>query len=220
MNKCLEKRDHKKMSSKLNRKRNVVLSILLRNGKYALFQVLKRPGLIAVFDIFQEKNNWDSDCLRTTPILFKCIIDTKSIFNNSKVFEITNLKPLKHIEMHREWININPIDIREITFWPETKEERTISMLGLGNNLLAVADENKYKTFTPIKLEEYQKVKHLELDCLNIYPHFNERLFLCSELGQNYDPYKEIAFNQELPLICKTYIDIMRVGVERSELGY
>ena len=131
-----------------------------------------------------------------------------------------SLKPIPNITFSNTWLSVGH-GTRTVTFWKNTSHEREILLLGVGNNLIMnqhpVTMECKYE---PIEINDYNKVKNIELENLRIYPEFNERLLLCSEFEKDYDPLKEIAFNRELPLNTITYIDIIGGQIELKELGY
>lgn len=202
-------------------KENKLFSIKLRNGKYALMQMLSIKGWVAVFNVFSENNKWDNISLSKSDVLFMNFLISKTIFPKSETSVISNLEPVKGLEIPSIKIHVGD-GTRTVKIWEGTPQEREILLLGEGKNILKEEnpdDRFDYK-YSPIDIADYDKVKQYEMDDLRIYPEFNERLYLCSELNRNFDPVKELAFNRELDPICKTYIDIIGGKVLLSDLGY
>ena len=208
---------------RINWKKDKLISIKLRNGKFALMQMLEGKGRIVVFNIFKEKNEWDGIVLTKDSILFFAFIISKTIFPRSEISLQKNITPVEDLAFPKVRINTGSGN-KKIKVWENTKDEREFIIDGEGNNLLVETHDNtrpedRY-TYTPIDINDYEKYKHLELDNLRIYPEFNERLNICSEINENFDPLKELAFNQKLDLRCRTYIDIIGGQVLLSKLGY
>lgn len=202
-------------------KENKIVSIELKNGNHALFQMLSIKGWIAVFNCFDFSNKWDDVELIPDAILFKTYIISKTIFPKSNLTVHKHLEPVKNVGIPQVRINTG-FGSRKIKVWKNTSRERELILDGEGNNLLKTENpKDKYNPdYTPLLLSDYEKVKQYELENLRIYPEFNERLWLCSELKMNFDPLKELAFNRLLDPICETYIDIISGKVLLKDLGY
>lgn len=200
-----------------------LVSLRLRNGKYVLMQMLERKSQMIVFNIFAEGNHFEKTELKKEDILFITHINARSILNTG-IYEaciVKNINPLNGITYPSTQIaTANAGPARRIKLWEGTSIETEILFTGDGNNSLETRGEDGVYQYTPIQNEDYHLYMEYEINGLSIYPEFNERLYLCSELGFNIDPSKELAFNRELDPICKTYIDIIGGKVRLSELGY
>lgn len=198
-----------------------IISLRLRNGHYALMQMIERPGLFAVFDIFREKDEWDDVSLSKANVLFTCCLVRKSLARSTVAIH-KEIRPVDGLAYETTRISPNG-GFRRLTLWEGTPNERTLLVLGTGNNSLRELvniDGHIEEKLTPIPLDDYAKYEKYELTSLSGYPGFNERLYLCDVLGRNIDPLKELAFNRELDPVCKVYIDIISGKVRLAELGY
>lgn len=133
----------------------------------------------------------------------------------SEIQPIKNIKPLLGIEYPKFKISQSHGN-RRIVLWKDTENEQNFIFIGVGNNFLS----KEGRLHIPISIDDYEKYREYEMEGFHIYPEFNERLLLCCELRSNIDPTKELAFNREIPLEYRTYIDIISGKVRLSELGY
>lgn len=204
----------------MTRKENRILSIRLRNGHYALLQMLQK-GQVAVFNCFRSVDEWSDLQLSKESVLFTCIL-LRSVLARSAVTIHKDVSPVPGLTYSEERIDIGD-GFREVTVWEGTEDERTFLMMGVGKNCVRRIDQAGVQIrehLTPIALADYQRVAHLELTNLCDYPTFNERLYLCELLGRNIDPLKEIAFSRPLDRACRVYVDIIAGKTRLSELGY
>ena len=206
---------------RVNWKENQIVSIQLKDGNHALFQMLSIKGWIAVFNVFDVNDKWEGINLTEDSILFKNFIISKTIFPKSKTIIHKNIEPIKNIGIPEIKINTGASS-RKIKVWENTPKEEELIIIGGGDNLLKI--ENPKDIFNleyrPLSIKEYEEVKQYELENLRIYPEFNERLWLCSKLKMNIDPLKELAFNRELDPLCEDYIKIISGKTKLEELGY
>ena len=183
-------------------------------------QMLEVKGRIIVYNLFNSNNDWSNVHLDQESVLFKTFVIVKPFFSRSRVFVQRNIAPLLSNNFPKTWISSGGGN-RKIKLWEGTIIERELIINGTGNNLLVKEGSEPSETeYTPIDNADYEKVKHLELTALRIYPEFNERLYLCFEFGVNYDPLKELSFNRTLPEKCITYVDIIAGKIKLADLGY
>ena len=209
------------MPSRIIWKKDSLFSIRLRNGHYALLQMLSIGGQVAVFNCFQETDKWSDVRLSADKVLFTGTI-LRSITSRSVTAIHKDVVPVANLKCSEERISIGD-GFRYVTVWKGTDDERTFLMMGVGENRLRRTDyeNDRYREeYTPIAIEDFELYEDVELTGLYDYPEFNERLLLCELFGRNVDPLKEIAFNRSLPLEYRTYIDIISGKVRLSELGY
>ncbi|MDO5976588.1 hypothetical protein [Flavivirga jejuensis] len=206
---------------RINWKENQIVSIQLKDGNHALFQMLSIKGWIAVFNAFDFNDKWEGINLTEDSILFKNFIISKTIFPKSKTVIHKNIEPVKNIVIPEIKINTGT-ESRKIKVWENTPKEDELIIIGGGNNLLKIENPNdKFNPeYRPIEIKDYDEVKQYELENLRIYPEFNERLWLCSRLKMNIDPLKELAFNRKLDPLCEDYIKIIGGKTKLEELGY
>lgn len=202
-------------------KEGQVFSIRLKNDKYVLAQMITKHGQIAVFKNFQDKDNWENIILNKNDILFCCFLARTDL---KRIAEVVHKKVEPILDLPKiDWTINSGGGSRMKTLWKGTPNEKTFILLGEGKNVLhrsyRLDGEIKEETI-PISNEEYDKYKHYEPSFLRGYPEFNERLYLCSIKGENFDPLKELIFDRELDLECSTYIDIISGKVPKNELGY
>ncbi|WP_196888702.1 hypothetical protein [Aureivirga sp. CE67] len=190
--------------------KNKLIALKLRNGKYSLIQLLERKGYIIVYNLFQNTPIFENIILSKELILFKTFVIHKEFLRLSEIEVVKSITPLSVVypSFPSKLINRGS-GFRKIKLWQHTENEVEIGFTGIGNNLLANVIEPGNTEYSSIKIEEYELYKEYELESLRSYPELNERILLCSELGYNFDPVKELAFNRELDIICKTYIDII-----------
>jgi hypothetical protein len=200
---------------------NRLFSLQLRNGRFALLQMLAKNGQVAVFDCFRDEDSWDGIQLDHSNILFCCWV-LKSVRQRSVVKIHRNIAPVEAIEFPETTIDIGD-EFREMTLWEGTADERSFLMMGEGSNSLRRIGRKKgrfFEEYTPIELGDYEAYAGVELTNLRGYPEFNERLYLCSRKQRNFDPLKELAFNRPLDIESKTYVDIIAGKTRISTLGY
>lgn len=198
-----------------------VFSIKLRNGHYALLQMLSTSGRVAVFDCFRKVDEWSGVRLTKRNALFTGVL-LDDVLKRSVVAVHKDVAPVEGVKYSEVMISVGD-EFRRVKVWEGTKDEREFLMMGEGNNALCrYFRENgePREEYIPIALNDYDKYKNLELTNLYGYPSFNERLYLCELFGRNVDPLKEIAFNRPLPREYRTYIDIIAGKTRLSELGY
>jgi len=201
-------------------KEGKIFSLELRNGKFVLLQLLKRKTEIAVFNFFNEDNKWHDNRLTKNDILFMTNLETKRFFKKSKLTLQSNIQPLENYEFPTKRISIG-IGNRKIKLWKNTEYEIELIVIGEGNNLLSEENEStRFREYSPISTSEYTEYAEYEIEGLNIYPEFNERLLLCSAFGKNFDPMKEIAFNRDLDIKCNIYAKIISGKYKLDSLGY
>ncbi len=197
-----------------------VRTIRLRNGHYAVMQVLG-DSQVAVFDCFQEQDDLDGLQLRADAVLFTCTV-LKSVWVRSVSSTHPEVAPVSGLEYDDTRIDLGG-GFREVTLWAGTADERTFLMMGAGKNSVRRVERQEgriQERLEPIGRDEYDKTSHLELTNLCDYPSFNERLYLCELFGRNIDPLKEIAFNRQLDPRCRTYVDIIAGKTPLALLGY
>jgi hypothetical protein len=202
-------------------KKDRLFSIKLRNGHYALLQMLATKGNIAALNCFREADEWSGVRLTADKVLFIGVM-LRSVTNRSVIAIHNDIVPVPNLEYPEEQIHIGN-DFRTVTLWDGTEDERSFLMMGEGeNSLRRIHRENGQprEEYTPISNNDFDLYKDLELTGLYDYPEFNERMFLCELFGRNVDPLKEIAFNRPVPLEYRTYIDIIAGKIPLRELGY
>jgi hypothetical protein len=140
-----------------------VFSMPLRNGKYALLQMSDRIQLV-IFKFFRNEDIWDDLELCSDDILFSCYFLTSDLKRNNVTFH-KKLNPVAEVPSLE--VKLNSMGNRRLTLWEGTEHERSIIVLNDGNNGLhrsgRDAKGNIIDEFTPIKNEDYEKYKHLEI---------------------------------------------------------
>ncbi len=208
-------------SRRISWKKDKVFSIKLRNGHYALLQMLSSSGRIAVFDHFRKMNEWNDVRLTANNVLFTGVL-MDSVLKRSVLAVHKDVGPAERIEYSETRISIGH-ELRRVKVWEGTEDEREFLMMGEGNNKLRRyhrENDELCEEYIPLSLDDYDRYKDVELTNVYDYPTFNERLFLCELFGRNVDPLKEIAFSRPLPLEYRTYIDIIAGDIPLGELGY
>lgn len=192
-------------------KENKIVSIKLRNGKYALLQMLKRKGYVAVFNKFSEDDKWDGITLNEKDVLIMTFIMSGRIFPNSEVKTQKQVKPVANLEYPRFHISLGDGSNSRIKVWSDTPEEKEVIVDGYLNLFLIerISEDPWIEKDSPINVSDYDKFKHLGTTSLGNYPEFNEKLYIWSELGKYYEPEVELAFGHELHPICKCYVAIL-----------
>lgn len=197
-------------------------SVRLRNGKFALLRMLTIKGNVAVFNEFRDQDDWTDLATGTENLLFCCRV-TRAFLARSPIQEQKDVVAATDIGIHETSISSGNGTFRQLTFWEGSPEERTIFVIGNGSN-------SRYRCYRengmireeiiPIDNADYERYRDYEMSGARAYPEFNERLVLCSEMGSNYDPLKEIAFNRLLDRRCIPYIEIISGKVLIAKYGY
>lgn len=198
-----------------------VFSIRLRNGHYALIQMLDARGEVAVFDMFRENDDWDGVKLSEGNVLFTGMV-LRSVLKRSETRIHRDVVPVEGIEYETTRIH-GGSGAREVVLWEGTPLERRFLTLGAGpKGICRMREVNGVlrEEFEPISNDDYARYEHLEMTALCDYPSFNERLYLCEYFGRNFDPGKEIAFDRPLDPECVTYVDIIAGKTLLKDLGY
>lgn len=198
-----------------------VFSIRLRNGVFALLQMIGGNGKVAVFNLFRKRDEWSNDEVNSDNVLFYCQI-IKDVLKKSDVRSCNHLKGAENFVYPDFTINTSG-GFRHITLWKGTTHERTFLTEGNGSYGVwrSICVEGKItEDYTSITMKDYDRYRHLELSNLRAYPEFNERLYLCSIFKRNIDPLKEIAFDRPLDTQCHVYVDIIAGKVPLRDLGY
>lgn len=203
-------------------KKNKVVSLQLRDGSVALLQMLESRGQVAVFNKFDINENCGNLQLEESMVLFYAWI-AKDVLKRSVISEPKNVLPCGGLIYPNKFVDEGS-GSRMVTFWPDESEERKIIVMG-GDRLtvccVGVDSNGSYtENHTEIRPCDYEKYASIEVRGLRGYPEFNERLYLCSVKGCNYDPLKEIAFARELGKENLVYIDIIGGKVKLVDLGY
>lgn len=181
-----------------NRKENV----------YVLAQMINKAQLL-VFNLFNKDNNWENVNLNEAPILF-CTYVTRQFISNSNIFK-QEIEPLKDYKPPKYSIHMKGAEVREVTLWKGTPDERRILILGEGGGQLIEGDigEDCIEIMSEIPFTDDETIDKYELTDVRIYAEFNERLYLCYKFGKNVDPMKDLIFNRPIPIEYKEYIDII-----------
>lgn len=200
---------------------NKIVSIKLRNGHYALMQMLAGKGEIAVFDCFSDRDEWNGVELTKRNVLFigmmlRDVLARSTVAVHREVNFVEGLSyPTTRIDMGSGF--------RRVKLWAETEHEIEFLMMGNFDTALRKLHQvNGHITeeYSTIALAEYDEYQGYELTNLYGYPSFNERIYLCELLGKNVDPLKELAFNRPIPLEYRTYIQIISGKTLLTTLGY
>lgn len=206
---------------------NAIVSIQIKDNCFILAQMLISPVLV-FYKVYSKTNSWENINLDDENILFTCSVAVQFL-TNTRVIELKDISSKSHSYIFHK-IRTFSSGTREVIFQEGKSEE--IKFLELGNKTggcliekdisKAISDlPNGYPIITKtISLKDNNTIDKYELDAIRIYPELNERLFLCYKLGKSIDPAKDIAFNRNLPIEYKKYIQIVSGSVKLSELGY
>ena len=207
--------------SRISVKVGQVVGLRLRNGLYALMQRISKGGTYAVFNLFPPSLEIAGEILNPHDVLFYCT-PSRFCWRHSplKHTKIASVEGLGH---PRESIMCGS-GAKIIKIWEGTPNERTVPVLGQGDIFLSRRKADDHFDCELTKLtrsdEDYQRAKNLEIMMVWTYPFFNERLYLCSVKGENFNPEMEITFNRPLGLECIPYIDMLRGKADLAALGY
>lgn len=179
-----------------NRKENV----------YVLAQMINKAQLL-VFNLFNKDNVWDNVNLQEAPILF-CASVTRQFIKNSNIFK-QKIEPLRDYQPPKYRIDPIGTEVREVTLWKDTADERKILTLGKGGGRLIEGNVGERIIMPEISFTDNATIDKYELTHVRIYAEFNERLYLCYKFDKNVDPMKDLTFNRPIPLEYKEYMDII-----------
>jgi hypothetical protein len=202
-------------------KKHSVFSIRLRNQSLALIQTLDELGKVAVFKL-ERDSILPNSILKKEDVLFMCWV-TKAIFHSEQIVWESKMKACPDLTFPTQMISIAG-GLGAATFWKGSAHERTILTYRgdpkyISTSVVQKNGQQKIK-HDEINNGDYERVRDLEMDAVRSYPEFFERLNLCSEKDENFDPLKEIVFQRNLGLECATYLDIIGGRVPIAELGY
>ena len=197
-------------------KKNRVLTLKLRNGHYAVVQMLEEKNWLAVFNLFLNDLDCSEVSLVEAEILFVTHIST-TVLKHSELEELINIDPKLDISIPKYTIHIGS-GFRKVSLWENTNDPVSLLLLGEGVNRLYRTGRENGALFEEFLDFEGNKDEY-ELNNLSVYPNFNERLLLCEHYGKNFDPFKELAFNNELEAVCRTSVKIMS-GIDIKKVGY
>ncbi len=201
-------------------KKDRIFSLELKQGYYALLQMMGGNGHVAVFSCFRKDQDWGEIQLGPENVLFYCYL-LNCVLKRTPVQVHKDISPAQGLEPPKD--RIDGGSFRKVRFWEGTPHERELFMLGDPDLFLVhreFIDGRCVDTSEVLPKSDYEKVRHLELTNLRCYPEFNERLLLCAKRGENYDPLREVVFDQALEQDAVTYTEIISGVVPLSELGY
>lgn len=177
---------------------------------------------MAVFNLFQETDNWSEVEIDQTDVLFIAYV-LDEVFELSEV-RICNdeVKAVPNLECPRVFLNSGPKRV-SVVICQGMKQERQVSWEGIGDVFVCEyrKDEkgNITEIVTPIPVSDYEKYKQIPGSRLEGYPTFNERLLLCERFIRNVDPEIELIFQRPIPVDFLPWFDLV-AGSAREELGY
>lgn len=192
-------------------KKGAILSIDTERGVFCLAQMLDDPYL-AIFNVFRTDEQWPEVKLDPSNVLFINPVTrqflTKSNISKPKIAPVADLEaPLLWIEEH--------FGSGKLRLWPGTADERVIPTLNSrpGGRLVKNYRDAEFGKseviIEDIALDDSDTIDRHEMTAVRIYREFNERIYLCHKFGRNVDPIRDMAFNREIPLDYKDYIDII-----------
>lgn len=194
-----------------------VISLRLRNGQFTLLQLLDGKWRFAAFDIFRDRDEWDDVDLSNERTLFTNIA-VRQFFVSSDLVQQKKVKAASGVQYEEDRISGGD-KTTEYRLWEGTPNEFEITLIGGGpNELRKIVDYQEY--YTPIANSEYEDYLHIEMKGVQNYPYLNERLMLCSELGRNADPEKELKFERELPVEYRPYFEMLAHTRNFAKYGY
>ena len=203
-------------------KEDKVISIETGSGIFVLAQMLRSPYL-AIFDTFRTTNQWDDIYLDALRVLF-CKAVTRQFISCSNV-QRQSIEPCHAIEYPRFWIEANPETVLAV-IWEGTPEERSVWVFGKNGGKLIERDitlggsQNRKVIQWTIPFSDRETINRYELTDIEVYPAFNERLYLCHALGRKVDPMKEIIFRYPIPREYERYLDIISGGNRARVTGF
>ena len=202
-------------------KEGKVLSLKLRDDSWALLQMLKRKGDLAVFSYRSLDNQWSIGQLEKENFLFSCFT-TKAVLKRSELALQSGIKGIERIQLPSSKIQAGD-GFKKRAYWIGTDDEIEFICFGQESNSIRterVENGRLCYDYRTIKNEEFDTYRHLELTSLRDYPEFNERIFLSLEAGHNIDPLKELIFDRPAKEEFKTYYKIISGKHRLDYLGY
>lgn len=190
-------------------KKGTVLSIDTERNLFCLAQMLDDPYL-AIFKIFRADDQWPDTKLDKPDVLFINPV-TRQFLAKSKISK-PKIAPVADLEVPSLWIHHYPGG-RKKTLWPGTPDERVIPVLNSrpgGRLVQRVMKASEPEVIVKdIALDDTETIDHHEMTGIRVFQELNERIYLCHKLGRNLDPIKDLAFDREIPIEYKKYVDII-----------
>jgi hypothetical protein len=202
--------------AKINWKKDLVISIEVKDNLYVLAQMGEAPYLF-VYTIFSKNEEWKDVDLAKAKVLF-CNAVTRQFIGQSKVSKV-KVAPVTQ-ELPKYWIKSHAMGTHYRILWEGTPDETKVLLLGdNGGGSLIERD------FTPFKYQEKivtasipssdkKTIDSHELTNIRMFPELNERLYHCYKEDKNVDPLKDLIFDRPMPLEYKRYAEII-AGVKK-----
>ena len=146
-------------------KKDRLFTIKLRNGHYALLQMLEPKGQIAAFDSFQDVDDWSGVRLTADRVMFTGTL-LRSVTNRSVIAIHKNVVPVSGLEYAEDRIDIGG-GFRTVTLWEGTEDERSFLMMGEGKNCLRRIhweNDQPREEYSPISLDDFELYKDVRVD--------------------------------------------------------
>lgn len=218
-------------------KEGKILSIETRKGVFVLAQMLKSPYL-RFYKAFRKDEHWGKIDVSIFETLFTHAV-VNQFLRFSTISIVKEAKPDVHRVESKIWIQPKRIVKKKVKLWQGTGNEREFYMYYEGGSLVendlwwsptpekAVRDHPSgvidKVILEDIPFDADEMIDEHELTNLEVFPGFNERLYLCYKFDKKVDPYKELIFNREIPKEYNVYIDIISLfddKEKRKELYY
>lgn len=203
-------------------KDNHVISVLLKDGTFALAQLISRVH-VAFFNRFSDDDKWEASAAESSELLFICPV-MGQFFEYSVVKFHDNVRP-KLLELPRAWIE--PFHGgRKIVVWPGTESERTILTLHARPGGVLVEKhidrgvQPRVVINASIDLDDDATIDGHETTFIRMYPTMNERLYLCKVIGRAVDPEKDLQFDRPLRSEYRIYMDMLARHGTPKDWGY
>jgi hypothetical protein len=205
-------------------KEDNLISLRLRDGSFALGQLLKSP-YIAFFAAFREDDAWPADAAESTPPLFFCAV-ASVVFKFSTISQQPNVRPKRFEQVPYLWIK-RFTGSRKVTVWRGTERERQLLLLSerpggqLVEKHMDASGPGNPKVIVPsIPLDDDETIDSYEMNVIATYPNLNERLLLCKQLGKNVDPEKDLTFDRPMRPEYANYLDMLAQKGRPEDWGY
>lgn len=209
-------------------KEDKIISIETRKGVFVLAQMLKSPYL-RFYNAFREDENWGKIDVSIFDTLFTNAVTSKQFLKLSNISVIKEAVPDNERDEEKNWIKKKK-GSRTIKVWGNTEYEKEFIILGseAGGNLVEIDIWKSGIRAHPsgvidamiledIPLNNSNIIDKYELTALAVYPSMNERLYLCYKMNKNINPAKDLAFDREIPMDYKVFIEIMSIGEDKEE---
>ena len=191
-------------------KEDKVISIETENNIFVLAQMLCSPYLL-IFDTFSEGNIWDKsyDLSGTKTLLCKAV--TRQFLSESNI-RTEKIKHRDNPKIEKYWISMYPESF-STTIFEGTSDETVINLFGEGGGSLIEVDiydsgyEDEKIILDPIPFD-HECIDKYETTDIEIYPNFNQRLYLSYKYGRVIDPIKDVIFHRPLLDDYKAYFGI------------